>query len=143
MKFSRRRQFYFRDAFDLLKVFSKVASAISRERHDNSSTDDNSSNDVLKKWSKNLFPQMCSRQCDQMAILFFNVCPFVTMKMCPIALKNVPKGWIFCQILSKLANKCQRQFKCCHFGEISPNLFILAVDLNHWHSMHFGCFKLI
>ena len=30
-------------------------------------------------------------QCDKMAILFFNICPLLTVKMCPIALKNLQR----------------------------------------------------
>ena len=52
------------------------------------------------------------QQCDQMAILIFHICPFVTMKMCLIgSMEKFPKK-LLSQILSILSSNCLRLLKC-------------------------------
>ena len=68
-------------------------------------------------------------QCDQMAILFFQYLPYVTKKCAQKHWKFSKWGSTVCQILSQLANNCQRLLKCCHYGEILPYLVTLIVTV--------------
>ena len=61
---------------------------------------------------------------------FFNFCPFVTIKMCPVALINHQSRFIILTNIKLTPQTFAKDFlKCCHFGEISPNLVTLLLLL--------------
>ena len=64
-------------------------------------------------------------QCDQIARLFFNIGPFITIGFHPKALKFTKDGINFCQILVKLVEIAQRLSEYCQIDKFSPNLVSL------------------
>ena len=68
-----------------------------------------------------------SKHCDQMAILIFDICPFTTIKICPIACKMCQSKLKSLTVLIKLSKNCQRLFNFfCQSGENFPNLVTLT-----------------
>ena len=55
-----------------------------------------------------IIPGSCN-QCDQMAILLFNLWPFTAMTICPIA-KNANVGSKVCQIINEPSKKLPKDF---------------------------------
>ena len=64
-------------------------------------------------------------QCNQMAIIFFTLWPFTSLKICPVgSIKIATVGAKVCKYPNQ--NMSQRLLKCCESGdEISPNLVTL------------------
>ena len=80
-----------------------------------------------KKCSDLLLQSFFTVQCDQMAWLFFNICPFATIEMCPKAHTKfaIVAGSKFLQMLNQFSKNCIKQFKIGQICKIWPNLVIL------------------
>ena len=66
-------------------------------------------------------------QCDQMVRLFFNIWPFVTMKISPKCHKFAKAGSGFSQIRNKPSKNWPRLINFCQRGKNLPNLVTVPV----------------
>ena len=58
----------------------------------------------------------CEEQCDQMALLFFNICHLPQWKFAQRQTKFVKGGSKVCQIVNKLLKYCQNLLRFCQSG---------------------------
>ena len=77
-------------------------------------------------------------QCDQMARLFFNIWPFITMKLCSWTLNFTKVSSTFCQKPHKPSKICLRLLTLGQSWEISQNLVTLNPTQNWFNLFHWN-----
>ena len=67
-----------------------------------------------------------------MARLYFNIWPFTSTKICPMAYKISQRRSKILSNTKWTLKNCPRLWRYCQSGEISPNLVTLSKLVSHW-----------